>query len=274
MKFIGLMAPGIKWRPQKDWLIAVWGCNFAKERFQNYKALFTVVDTSSGSAAHSGAGINLAWVTDIINGRAYESEYAPLEWKRFIDGKNFKSLICKPLSGVKSKAEQLPDTPLGMEMLQALHDYFIEEDNGYSFEPFACDIARQMDERVATLDVTSPYRDHGFDGVGKYRIFSRSENQVFADFYLQAKCYDPSNGLGVGDTSRVISRIKNRQFGILFTTSYVAEQAFTEILDDGHPVNIVSGKDIIAFIQNDLELYSTEALLEWLKKNYPHSSTP
>lgn len=159
-----------------------------------------------------------------------------------------------------------------MAMLQTLHDYFIEEDNGYSFEPFACDIARQMDDRAASLDVTSPYRDHGFDGVGKYRIFAKSENQVFAEFYLQAKCYDPTHGLGVKDTSRVISRIKNRQFGLLFTTSYVADQAFQEILDDGHPVNIVSGRDIIDFLKNELEIYTPEALLLWLKKNYPQSA--
>lgn len=240
MKYLGLVAPGIKWKPKKDWLIAVWGSNAIGDRFQNYKALFTVIDTSSGSAVTKEAGVCLGWINDIKKGKTYDSPYAPLEWKKFIDGKNYKPLICKPFSAIKPKAEQLPADANGMKMLQTLHDYFIEEDNGYSFEPFACDIARQMDDRVASLDVTSPYRDHGFDGIGKYRIFAKSENQVFAEFYLQAKCYDPSHGLGVGDTSRVISRIKNRQFGILFTTSYVAEQAFQEILDDGHPVNIVA----------------------------------
>ena len=273
MKFLGLVAPGIKWRPKKDWLIAVWGSNTNGDRFQNYKALFTVIDTAAGSLASPDAGINLGWINDIKNGKTDESEYAPLEWKKFIDGKNYRALICKPVSAVKSKAEQLPSDENGKKMLKTIHDYFIEEDNGYSFEPFACDIARQMDTRIASLDVTGPYRDHGFDGVGKYRIFERLENQVFAEFFLEAKCYEPfGSGVGVKQTSRLISRIRNRQFGILFTTSYMADQAFEEILEDGHPVNIVSGKDIIEFIQNDLEIFAPDALLLWLKRNYPHSA--
>ena len=270
MTFRGLVAPGIKWRPKKDWLIAVWGCNAIGERFQNYKALFTVIDTSTGSLFSPDAAINLGWITDIKNGHAYDSKYAPLEWKSFIDGKNYRPLICKPISTVKTKEEQLPGDENGMQMLKVLHDYFIEEDNGYSFEGFACDLAKQMDDRIALLDVTSPYRDGGFDGVGKYRLFAKSENQVFADFYLQAKCYAANNPVGVDGTSRVISRIKNRQFGLLFTTSYVGKQAFQEILDDGHPVNIVSGKDIVDFLFDDLEIYTPEALEKWLERNYPH----
>ena len=172
MKFLGLVAPGIKWRPKKDWLIAVWGSNTNGDRFQNYKALFTVIDTAAGSLASPDAGINLGWINDIKNGKTYESEYAPLEWKKFIDGKNYRALICKLVSAVKSKAEQLPSDENGKKMLKTIHDYFIEEDNGYSFEPFACDIARQMDTRIASLDVTGHYRDHGFDGVGKYVGFA------------------------------------------------------------------------------------------------------
>src|SRR5574344_1827157 len=146
--------------------------------------------------------------------------------------------MCKPISCVKTKEEQLPKDANGNEMLKTLHDYFIAEDNGYSFEAFACDIAKEMDTKVDNIEPTRPYKDGGFDGVGKYRIFERSENQVFVDFYLQAKCYSVTDVVGIKDTSRLISRIKNREFGILFTTSYVGNQAYQEILDDGHPVNI------------------------------------
>ena len=273
MRFLGLVAPGIKWKPKKDWLVAVWGCNTERQRFQNYKALFTVIDTASGSLASKDAGINLGWINDIKKGKTYSSIYAPLEWKKFIDGKNYRTLTCKPISRAKSKAEQLPSDKNGMKMLKALHDYFIEEDNGYSFEPFACDIMAMIDKRAEDIRRTRPYRDHGFDGVGKYRLFEKSENQVFADLYLEAKCYEPMHrSVGVKETSRLISRIKNGQLGILFTTAHVDDHAFNEILEDGHPVIIISGKDIIEFIQNGLELFTTEELLRWLKENYPHSS--
>lgn len=48
MKFLGLAVPGIKGKPKKDWLTAVWGCNRLGDRFLNYKAFFTILDTSKG----------------------------------------------------------------------------------------------------------------------------------------------------------------------------------------------------------------------------------
>ena len=44
--------------------------------------------------------------------------------------------------------------------------------------------------------------------------------------------------------SRLISRIKYRQFGVMVTTSFVSNQAYEEVLEDGHPILIVTGADI------------------------------
>ena len=43
--------------------------------------------------------------------------------------------------------------------------------------------------------------------------------------------------------------LKHRQFGVLVTTSFVAQQAYKEIREDGHPVIIVSGADIAAVLK-------------------------
>lgn len=72
----------------------------------------------------------------------------------------------------------------------------------------------------------------------------------------------------VKDTARLISRIKDRQFGIMLTTSYVARQAFDEILEDGQPIVILSGKNIVEYIINELELYDVESLLKYLNRKY------
>lgn len=49
----------------------------------------------------------------------------------------------------------------------------------------------------------------------------------------------PSHGkalwLGVKEVSRLISRIRHRQFGVLVTTSIVARQAHQEVREDRHP---------------------------------------
>jgi Restriction endonuclease len=42
------------------------------------------------------------------------------------------------------------------------------------------------------------------------------------------------NSVGVKELARLISRIKHREFGVLVTTSYVNEQAYREVRDDGH----------------------------------------
>ena len=268
VKFLGLAVPGIHGKPQKDWLTAVWGSNKDGDRFQNYKAFFTVLNTSSGSDMESGAGINLAWLNDIESGNAYDSPYAPKEWKRYIDKKTYLPLIARMEKFWKSKNDQLPSESLKLKMLENIHDYFIEKDRGYGFEQFAAYIISCMDEAIVDIDVTRPFKDGGFDAIGRYKIFKNVENSVFVEFYVQAKCYSSRNPVVVSDTARLISRLKKRQFGILVTTSYIAKQAYQEILDDGHPVVIINGKDIIEYIFNELEIRTLEKLQEWLLSNF------
>lgn len=268
MKFLGLAVPGIKGKPKKDWLTAVWGCNRLGERFLNYKAFFTILDTSKGHTGEYDTNINLAWLTDLEKNHGYDSLYAPLEWKRYIDGKVYNPLMCKTERFVKSKAEQLPTDKVQLDMLNALHKYFLEKDNGYSFETFANDMVIGIDDNVIAINGTRYYKDGGYDGIGNYQLFKGSQNEVMVEFYVQAKCYNLDNSVSVKDTARLISRIKDRQFGIMLTTSYVAQQAFDEILEDGHPIVILSGKNIVEYIVNELELYDVESLLRYLNRKY------
>ena len=268
VKFLGLAVPGIKGKPNKDWLTAVWGCNKNGDRFQNYKAYFTILNTSTGSDYQSGFGINLAWINDIEVGNAFNSIHAPIEWKKYILKENYSVLVSKKEKFIKTKEEQLPDDNNKMEMLKCLQQYFYSKDRGYSFEKFAADLTQYMDSAVVDINVTRPYKDGGLDAEGRYRIFQNVENTVYVEFYLQAKCYKPTNAVVVSDTARLISRIKDRQFGIMFTTSYVATQAYEEILKDGHPIVIINGKNIIEYIFNELEIRTILDLEKWLLSNY------
>lgn len=140
--------------------------------------------------------------------------------------------------------------------------------DGYSFEKFAADIIMYMDDAVASIDTTRPFKDGGFDAEGRYKIFKNVDNSIYVDFYVQAKCYAADNAVRVPDTARLISRIKDRQFGIMITTSYVADQAYKEVIDDGHPIVFINGRDIIEFVFNELEIRSDSDLSKWLKNNY------
>ena len=52
--------------------------------------------------------------------------------------------------------------------------------------------------------------------------------------------------------SRLISRIRYRQFGIMITTGYVDGQAYAEVVEDGHPILIVTASDIAAILKRNL----------------------
>ena len=51
--------------------------------------------------------------------------------------------------------------------------------------------------------------------------------------------------------SRLISRIRYRQFGIMITTSYVDSQAYKEVVEDGHPILIVTAADIANILRHN-----------------------
>ena len=97
---------------------------------------------------------------------------------------------------------------------------------------------------------------------------SKSERPLTTFFAVEAKCYNENDSVGVKETSRLISRIKHRQFGVLVTTSFVAKQAYEEIVEDGHPISIISGGDIIEILYRN-GYHSLDKLNELLETNFP-----
>ena len=148
-------------------------------------------------------------------------------------------------------------------MLQAIIDYFPDP---YDFEECACKIAQIMDSNIIQISTTRRTRDGGRDANGKYRVGNPS-NGIELEFALEAKRYDVNNSVGVKETSRLISRIKHRQFGVFVTTSYVADQAYKEIIEDEHPIVIISGRDIVDILLS-AGVGSVEHLKDWLKANF------
>ena len=114
-------------------------------------------------------------------------------------------------------------------------DYFYNKDrksDATDFEPFAIAITTLADTNIISCDNTRPSRDGGRDGIGEYRIMNGLNQALKTVFAVEAKCYDLNNSVGVKETSRLISRIRHRQFGVFVTTSYVDIQAYKEIIED------------------------------------------
>src|SRR4029079_5444702 len=97
---------------------------------------------------------------------------------------------------------------------------------------------------------TRPSRDGGRDAVGKLRVGS-GPSGILVDFALEAKCYSPPQAVGVRDMSRLISRLRHRQFGVIVTTTCVDLQAYKEIKEDQHPIVIIAAADIVELLRRN-----------------------
>jgi hypothetical protein len=125
-----------------------------------------------------------------------------------------------------------------------------------------------MDSNVREIELTRFWRDGGRDGLGKYHIGAQ-DTDILVDFALEAKCKEPSinRSSGVRETTRLISRLRHRQFGVFVTTSCVHEQAYNEIIEDGHPVLIIAGSDICGILQKSGYNF-VDAVSHWLQTNF------
>lgn len=252
VRFLGLAVPGGRSLSSNDDLIAVWKSHSGK-RFQNYRAKFTVLDVPS---------IPRAWVTDIQKGSAYDSKHAPPYWKSWVEKGTYHPLLAQPSSQFRSKEEQLPDNEKDWAIIRAIHEGFAE--NPHSFEMCAGEIVRFLMPNVTSLDLTRPSRDGGRDAVGTYRL-GNGPSSIEVEFAMEAKCYAPGSvSVGVKGTSRLISRLRHRQFGVLVTTSYLHAQAYKELVDDRHPVIVISARDIVKVILN--EFPEKASLDSWIQE--------
>ena len=235
--FLGLAVPGgTDLRASED-LVAIWRISNGS-RFQNYRARFSVLNTPS---------VSRSWLVDIF-ARNPHSQNAPAAWSDWIRTGTTKKLTATKSLEYRTKIDQIPESPIGRSILEKLREHF--QDDFHVFEQCAAELAKILLPHITEIDVTRPSRDGGRDAVGKLRIGSETSG-VLVDFALEAKCYSPSVGVGVRDMSRLISRLRHRQFGILVTTSYVNVQAYKEIKEDQHPIIVISGADIVGLLREE-----------------------
>jgi hypothetical protein len=235
VQFKGLAVPGAQGLPATADLVAIWKTSRG-ERFQNYRATFTVIDVPA---------VERGWVSDLTNGTP--SAHAPKAWTEWVTHGRYKALISKSTTVIRSQEQQTPNNPTTIAILQTVWTYF--KAAPHAFEAFAARIFQMHDPRVIVDQLTRASVDGGRDAVGRY-LLGLIDDPVYAEFSLEAKCYSPplsggiANTVGVKEVSRLISRIRHREFGVLVTTSVIGRQAYEEVRRDGHPIIFFSGKDI------------------------------
>jgi Restriction endonuclease AspBHI N-terminal/Restriction endonuclease len=240
VQFRGLAVPGFPGLPPTSDLVAVWKATAGK-RFQNYRSTFTILDCGT---------ISRKWLKDLLTGNPLSSN-APENWKKWVASGQYEALVADPTTTIRSIQSQLPDNLPKMEILEAIWNHF--RNTPHAFERFAARIFQMHDPRVIIDSITRASVDGGRDAIGRYSL-GLAQDPVHAEFSLEAKCYRPMSGgqsgvhVGVGDVSRLISRIRHRQFGVLVTTSAVSRQAYQEVREDRHPIIFLSGRDIVEIL--------------------------
>jgi hypothetical protein len=241
-------------------LVAIWKTSEGM-RFQNYLAYFTILDV---------AKVSRNWIDNLNNGISH-SNAEPSIFKKWRYGGNYLPLKSPRKLRIRLAKEQLPTNKTEIKLLSIIHDYFIRDEKARMFEYFAAEIFSMTDQRVIIDEVTRGVVDGGKDAFGRYKI-GLDNDPIYTEFALEAKCYQPGFlkkrvTVGVKETSRLISRIRNRQFGVMVTTSVIAKQAYDEVREDNHPIIFISGGDIInVLIEKGINTKQT--LIEYLNNSY------
>ena len=249
MIFKGLAVPGLASSSLLDDLVAVWKIT-GGQRFQNYQAKFTVLDVPR---------LSRQWL-DALRATGDSLTDAPVGWRKWRTVGHVRPLKAVRSLEIRTKEEQLP-SGTDRTLLRIILSRFSAFP--HDFETCAAEIIRLfLGESVISINLTRPVRDGGRDAIGKYLI-GRGMSSVAVDFSMEAKCYNPSSSVGVKELSRLISRLRHRQFGVLVTTSWVNAQAYKEIKEDGHPIVIISGGDVVSILK-EKGIASQQALTAWL----------
>lgn len=249
MKFLGLAAPGARGVSSVEDLVGVWKVKNS-ERFQNYRAIFTILKESS---------ISKLWLEDLVKGiLPNESSFCPEAWKYWVKTGIYKALECDVQLSPRLKKDQLPVTKEEDRVL----NYLIESLDDREFEYAAAEIIRLLDPRFKDLYVTRATKDGGRDVIGQYHL-GHSGHIIRLSAFIEAKKWKKSTSVGVKPLLRLISRLKHRDIGVFMTTSYFDKQIQEELIEDGHSVILISGGDIARLIIR-AELSKPEILKSWV----------
>lgn len=249
MIFKGLAVPGVNGLSPLEDLVAVWKTTNG-QRFQNYKARFSILDNQ---------WLPRSWLKAVQDNHEW-IEKAPRVWYKWRTTGQITPLKAVRSLEIRTKEEQLPSAS-DESLLRVIIEKFSTYPQG--FEACAAEIVRLfLGANVVSIDLTRAVRDGGRDAFGKYLI-GRGPSSVAVDFSMEAKCYSPNNSVGVKELSRLISRLRHRQFGVLVTTSWVHSQAYKEIKEDGHPILVISGGDLVNILKEH-GISTSHAMTAWL----------
>jgi hypothetical protein len=154
VQFQGLAVPGLRGLPATSDLVAVWKTSNG-QRFQNYRATFTVLNVPV---------VHRAWLNDLIAGIT-STKNAPEAWCDWVRLGRYKALSSESTTVIRSQQAQTPNAHAKLEILKTVWNHFKE--TPVAFEAFAARIFQMHDPRAIVDEITRASIDGGRDAVGR-----------------------------------------------------------------------------------------------------------
>lgn len=215
---------------------------------KNFRCELTILDEDE---------IDLNWLLNRANAKDISeiNLHAPLTWKEYLKGRIRKIEVFK--KEIKTKELQLPNSKTDIDILKSLCNLTPTQ-----FEIALVEIFRELPHVHHNIAGTRPSKDGGFDFFGEFSLpFPIGYNIKFLG---EAKKYDLGNSIGPGKVSRLVARLGRGEFGIFVTTSYYTKQAQEETLEDGYPIKLYSGIDLVNFLKELRLVDNGRIKQEWL----------
>jgi hypothetical protein len=179
---------------------------------------------------------------------------APIAWSDYVRGRTRRRQLWR--ARILSTKAQLPksgsDDERVLKQLMSLPPK--------DFEAVIVALFREMKTVEHSITSTRYVNDSGFDFFGSFTM----PLPVGYEVPLRGEVKRWKQGIGVGEVSRLVARLRRGEYGIFVTTSYYTRQTQEEVLEDAYPVKLFSGADLVRFFR-ELKLIAGDHLREdWL----------
>jgi HJR/Mrr/RecB family endonuclease len=182
---------------------------------------------------------------------------APLVWTDYLKG-NIRKLDIWSKS-ILSKEEQLP--ALDSEDDAVLNQLW--RLNPTEFEAVVVDLFKNLPHVSHKITRTRPTADGGFDFFGEFIIPHPIGYKI--PFLGEVKKFDRNSAVQPKHVSRLVARLNRGQFGIFVTTSYFTKQTQREVIEDGYPVKLFTGADVIKMLHELRLIINGRIKEDWLE---------
>lgn len=224
---------------------------------RNYRCTLSILDVDA---------VSIEWLHDrakATNIADFDSR-GPKTWLDYKKGVVRKLDVWSPK--IRTAEQQLPPEGSNDAMvLQQLVNLTPDQ-----FEIVTVALFKQLPDVTHTITKTRSTRDGGFDFFGRFTLPFPISYDIH--FLGEAKKYARNTPISPRHVSRLVARLQRGQYGIFVTTSYYTKQAQEEVLQDGYPIKMFSGNDLIVFLKELNLIRGNKISQEWFQRILGNSS--